>query len=100
VQALVKKIPRGRVVTYAQLSALVDGRLTPIGVSWALRAGGTGLPWHRVVASSGKLSTERAEPGLQRALLEAEGVRFDAGVIDLARYQWQPRRRRSATERP
>jgi methylated-DNA-protein-cysteine methyltransferase-like protein len=99
VQALVKRIPRGKVATYGQLSAWVDGRLTPIGVSWALRAGGLDLPWHRVVSSSGRLSTEREHPGEQRARLEAEGVQFRDGAIDLLRYGWQGPRRRGA-DRP
>ena len=92
VHAWVAKIPRGRVATYGQLSELVDGRLSPVGVGWALRAGGQQLPWHRVVNASGGLSTEAETPGRQRALLVAEGVRFGPdGKIDLARHQWRPR---------
>jgi methylated-DNA-protein-cysteine methyltransferase related protein len=92
VHAWVAKIPRGRVATYGQISELIDGRLTPVGVGWALRAGGPTLPWHRVVNASGALSTERESPGRQRALLVAEGVRFGPdGRIDLARHQWKPR---------
>jgi methylated-DNA-protein-cysteine methyltransferase-like protein len=92
VQAWVRKIPRGRVLTYGQLSELIDGRLTPVGVGWAIRAADD-LPWHRVVNSKGRLSTERANPGLQRRMLEAENVKFDGqGQIDLHRYGWKPRR--------
>ncbi len=92
VHAWVAKIPRGRVATYGQISRLVGGRVSPVGVGWALRAGDAKLPWHRVVNSSGGLSTERESPGRQRALLVAEGVRFGPdGHIDLARHQWQPR---------
>ncbi len=91
VHALVRRIPRGRVATYGQLSALVDGRLTPLAIGWALRAA-EGLPWHRVVSARGTVSTDGEHPGLQRAMLEAEGVRFDrAGRVDLATYQWRPR---------
>lgn len=92
VHGWVAKIPRGRVATYGQLSELIDGRLSPVGVGWALRAGGAKLPWHRVVNASGGLSTEKEEPGRQRALLLAEGVRFGAdGAVDLVRHQWRPR---------
>ena len=98
VHALVKQIPRGRVATYGQLSELIDGRLTPVGIGWAMAAA-EGLPWHRVVNSRGTISTEHQEPGLQRRLLEAEGVVLDdKGRIDLARYQWKRRKRSSSRE--
>jgi methylated-DNA-protein-cysteine methyltransferase-like protein len=92
---IVKRVPRGRVVTYGQLSQLIDGRLTPVGVGWAIRAAAEGsIPWQRVVNSSGGISTDRENPGLQRALLEAEGVPFDEdGRIDLARVAWKPRQK-------
>lgn len=85
-----KKIPRGRVATYGQLSGMIQRRLTPVGIGWAIRAADD-LPWHRVVNSKGGISTDHEHPGLQRALLEAEGVEFDGDAIDLARYQWRPR---------
>jgi methylated-DNA-protein-cysteine methyltransferase-like protein len=92
VHVWVAKIPRGRVATYGQLSELIDGRLSPVGVGWALRAADVDLPWHRVVNASGGISTEKEAPGRQRRLLEAEGIRFlDDGRVDLARHQWKPR---------
>jgi len=95
VHAWVARIPRGKVATYGQLSELIDGRLSPVGVGWALRAAGPELPWHRVVNKLGGISTESESPGRQRTLLTAEGVRFDAdGRIDLAKYGWRPRVKR------
>jgi methylated-DNA-protein-cysteine methyltransferase-like protein len=90
---IVRRIPRGRVATYGQISRMIDGRLTPVGVGWAIRAAGDdGVPWQRVVNASGGISTDREHPGLQRAMLEAEGVRFDReGRIDLTRFGWKPR---------
>jgi methylated-DNA-protein-cysteine methyltransferase-like protein len=90
---LVKRIPRGRVATYGQLSRMIERRLTPIAIGWAMRAAPEGaIPWHRVVNATGGLSTDREHPGLQRALLEAEGVQFGRdGTIDLKRYAWAPR---------
>jgi alkylated DNA nucleotide flippase Atl1 len=45
-----------------------------------------------VVNASGRCSTERLPdlpPGIQRRLLEAEGVDFGADdAVDLARYRW------------
>ena len=90
---LVARIPRGRVATYGQLSRMIDRRLTPIGVGWAIRAAAEGaIPWHRVVNARGEISTDREHEGLQRAILESEGVRFGRdGTIDLERHGWQPR---------
>ncbi len=93
VHAWVQRIPRGRVATYGQLSELLGGRLSPVAVGWALRAAPPSLPWHRVVNARGALSTEHQLPGVQRALLESEGVVFDEDALDLGRYQWRPRRR-------
>jgi methylated-DNA-protein-cysteine methyltransferase related protein len=90
---LVKRIPRGRVATYGQLSRMLEGRLTPVGVGWAVRAAPEGaIPWHRVVNARGGISTDGAHPGLQRAMLEAEGVPFERdGTVNLAKRGWNPR---------
>jgi methylated-DNA-protein-cysteine methyltransferase related protein len=92
---LVLRIPRGKVATYGQLSQIIERRLTPVGVGWAVRAAPEGaIPWQRVVNAKGGISTDGDHPGLQRGILEAEGVRFDRdGTIDLARYGWRPRLR-------
>ena len=91
VQDLVKRIPRGKVATYGQLSQLIERRLTPVGVGWAIRAAGANaIPWQRVVNAQGGVSTDNQHPGLQRAMLEAEGVKFERdGRIDLTRYGWR-----------
>lgn len=90
---LLRKVPRGRVATYGQLSEMIAYRLTPVGIGWAIRAAPEGtVPWHRVVAAKGRISTDREHPGLQREMLESEGVRFDAtGAVDLTRHAWKPR---------
>jgi methylated-DNA-protein-cysteine methyltransferase related protein len=92
VQALVRCIPRGKVATYGQLSRMIGGRLTPVGVGWAIRAApDDSIPWQRVVNSQGGVSTDNQHPGLQRAILESEGVRFNReGRVDLERHGWDP----------
>jgi methylated-DNA-protein-cysteine methyltransferase related protein len=91
VWSIVQRVPRGRVVTYGQLARMIEHRLSPVGIGWAVRAAPEGsIPWHRVVNSQGGISTDREHPGLQRAMLEAEGIVFDAdGHIDLARIGWR-----------
>jgi methylated-DNA-protein-cysteine methyltransferase related protein len=87
VHALVNAIPRGRVATYGELSERIGGRLTPLGIGWALRGAGDRVAWHRVINASGGISTRGESAALQRELLEAEGVRFGpSGRVDLSAY--------------
>lgn len=90
VWALVRNIPKGKVATYGQLSRMIDRRLTPVGIGWAMRAAPAGVPWHRVINSQGGVSTDKETPGRQRALLQKEGVRFTKdGLVDLKKYGWK-----------
>jgi methylated-DNA-protein-cysteine methyltransferase-like protein len=96
IYAAVKRIPRGRVATYGQIASLAGfGRHARL-VGYALHAlpHGSTTPWHRVINAQGRVSARHAEPDgslLQRMLLEAEGVRFDArGRVSLARFGWRP----------
>jgi methylated-DNA-protein-cysteine methyltransferase-like protein len=97
IYAVVERIPRGRVATYGQVAELAGLPGWARQVGWALHALGPGsrVPWQRVVNARGRVSP-RSTPGwdgLQRRLLEDEGVRFGAGDrIDLARHGWRPRR--------
>ena len=78
-------------MSYGQIAALLRHPLSARAVGWAMRSCPAGLPWHRVVNASGGISTGNLTdpPDLQRHLLEAEGVRFDAsGRLDLARYRF------------
>jgi methylated-DNA-protein-cysteine methyltransferase-like protein len=94
VYAIVRRIPKGRVMTYGQLATLVENRLSPRAVGWAMHGCPPRIPWQRVVNASGGTSTDRLPdmpPGLQRALLEGEGVTFRPnGTLDLTRYRWAP----------
>ncbi len=95
VYSIVRGIPRGRVMTYGQISALLGGTLSPKAVGWAMHGCPEDVPWQRVVNASGRCSTERRHDvplGMQRALLEAEGVEFRLdGSIDLAAFRFEPR---------
>lgn len=91
----VRRVPRGRVVTYGQIATAIGGRLSPRAVGWAMHGSPRGVPWHRVVNASGACSTDRLPgmpPGLQRAMLEREGVVFrPSGTIPLERYRFELR---------
>ncbi len=98
--AVVRRIPKGRVATYAQV-ALVAG--TPraarqVGFALAaLRGTRHRVPWQRVVgrrsARWGVITIlDPMGAGVQRARLEEEGVVLDErGRISLERYGWRPR---------
>jgi methylated-DNA-protein-cysteine methyltransferase related protein len=96
--AVARRIPRGRVVTYGQIATLIENRLSPRAVGWALHGCPDDVPWQRVVNAKGACSTERLPDipaGLQQAMLEAEGIVFSpAGALDLSRYRWVPAERR------
>jgi len=77
---LVKQIPRGQVSSYGQLACLAGTTPRVVGFALAVLPEQTDVPWQRVINSQGRISARQdSEQGaLQRALLEAEGVRFDA----------------------
>lgn len=91
---VVARIPRGRVATYGQVAALAGAPRHARQVGYALHdlPAGSGLPWHRVINARGEVSA-RSEPGwqgFQRQLLEAEGVVFRRGRVDLRAFRWEP----------
>jgi methylated-DNA-protein-cysteine methyltransferase-like protein len=76
VYELVKKIPRGRVATYGQLAKALKlrGGARSAGRAMAACPSGRGIPWHRVVGAGGRLLIGEPHAGLQRKLLESEGL--------------------------
>jgi methylated-DNA-protein-cysteine methyltransferase related protein len=90
VWTLVRRIPRGRVVTYGQVAALVGIPRAARAVGQAMRRCPPSVPWHRVVNGRGGVS-RRPDPTsmlTQRLLLGREGVRLLGGRVDLGRYRW------------
>lgn len=85
-------IPPGRVASYGQIARLCGSPRAARQVGRAL-AQGVSDNAHRVVNSTGVLSGAAAflVPGLQRGLLEAEGVEVSPGEqVDLERFGWRP----------
>jgi O-6-methylguanine DNA methyltransferase len=94
VYAMVRRVPRGRIVSYGAVAALLGRPRAARGVGQALSAlpDESDVPWWRVVNRNGEISM-RAAPGplVQRRLLEAEGVVFDRlGRASWKRFGWQP----------
>jgi methylated-DNA-protein-cysteine methyltransferase related protein len=71
----IRAVPAGFVTTYGDLS---PGSPRYAGYVLA-HCEDPGVPWHRVVKADGSL----AKGALQRALLEAEGVPFRGGRVDM-----------------
>lgn len=93
---LVRTIPKGRVMSYGQVAAVLGQPRAARAVGYAMMHS-TGItpkvPWQRVVNRYGGISTggEPDRPGRQRALLESEGVAFGKdGTLDMKRYGWEP----------
>lgn len=78
IYTIVAQIPAGRITTYGRVAKMTEGA-TPRMVGSAMRhlPAGHGLPWHRVVNASLRV-TEHGGAVRQREKLRAEGVAFDA----------------------
>ena len=88
VYEVVKKIPKGEILTYKQVAKLA-------GSPYAFRAVGTAMrlnpdmktiPCHRVVGSDGKMHGYSAGKGIitKINLLKKEGVKFTGNKCDLS----------------
>lgn len=90
---VVCQIPRGRVATYGTVARMAGNPRWARVVGYALHnnpAPGI-IPCHRVVNREGKVAESFVFGGgsVQREMLEAEGVIFDAdGYVDLDKYGW------------
>jgi methylated-DNA-protein-cysteine methyltransferase-like protein len=94
VYALVRDIPKGKVMTYGQIAIILGEGYTARTVGYVMHGAETEkVPWQRVINSQGKCSTGKLTipVNLQQELLEAEGVVFSAsGKCDLNECQWFP----------
>lgn len=91
VYRFVKKVPGGRVVTYAQVACRA-------GFPRAARAAGNALnkspgmprvPCHRVVCSDGRVGGYAGGVRKKVAMLRREGVIIERGKIDLKQFGWR-----------
>jgi methylated-DNA-protein-cysteine methyltransferase related protein len=92
VYKLVKKIPRGRVITYGQLAKALrlPGGARTAGRAMAACPSGQGVPWHRVVGAGGALLIREPYASLQRKLLESEGLELaERRILGFKAYLWK-----------
>jgi methylated-DNA-[protein]-cysteine S-methyltransferase len=84
VWAMTARIPRGKVVTYADLAkSLKSTGYRAVGQALHRNPYAPGVPCHRVVGSDGRLTGYAHGIPKKRKMLEQEGVRFDGDRIDL-----------------
>ena len=92
IEALVRQIPLGYVMTYGQLAALAGNARGSRAVGFIAHYGDPDLPWQRIVNRHGRVAP--GYPGgmpAHQAELESEGLEFDSEhCCDLSRYQWWP----------
>ena len=98
VYAFVKRIPRGRVITYGGVAKALRlrGGARSAGRAMAASPSGKGIPWHRVVGYGGKLLIREPYASLQRKLLESEGVTLRESRVDMKKHAWTPVRNKRA----
>jgi methylated-DNA-protein-cysteine methyltransferase related protein len=91
---VVRRVPEGRVTTYGAVAreAGRPGSARQVGYAMAALPDEHNVPWHRVINARGEVSARSGHSPfarIQRSLLEAEGVVFDArGRIDLDAFGW------------
>lgn len=91
---IVRRIPRGRVMTYGQIAELLGDGYTPRTVGFSMHACDDKTPWHRVINAQGGCSTGKVvlPHNKQQLMLETEGVKFNKhGRCDLQTYLWIPK---------
>ncbi|CAE6442034.1 unnamed protein product [Rhizoctonia solani] len=102
VYAAVRRIPIGRVTSYGHIAKIVGMPRHSRHVGQALKflPDGSDIPWQRVIASNGRISSRG--PGTtgadrQRQALQAEGVEVSQSAqggglmkVNLPEYGWLP----------
>ena len=95
VYEVLKKVPKGKVVTYGQIACLVGQPRMSRQVGYALHVNPEPyvIPCHRVVNRFGALAPAFAFGGVdvQAELLRSEGVEVrEDNTVDLEKYLWNP----------
>ena len=93
--AAIKQIPRGKVCPYGVVAEVagLPRRARLVGTVLRQTPATKNVPWFRVINASGRISFPQGSDSYarQRKLLEAEGVDFVGGRVDLDHYGWPSR---------
>ena len=92
----VKTIPKGKVMSYGAVAAVIGSPRSARQVGWSLHLldGSEKVPWWRVVNAEGYLSIRGnmvSTKNLQKKLLEKEGVKVSEDfALDMKKYIYRP----------
>lgn len=90
VYEVVALVPRGKVISYGQIAALLGSPRSARQVGWALSTCPEELPWQRVVKADGSVTGGEYEE-LRRKLLAEEQVEFlTDGRVNMEAHRWSP----------
>jgi methylated-DNA-protein-cysteine methyltransferase related protein len=84
---VVERIPAGRVMSYGAIAEFL-GRGGPRQVGAVMSHYGGGVPWHRVVASNGRVVPGHEREALRR--LKSEGTPLRGDKVDMRQAAWFP----------
>ena len=88
IRAAILKIPRGKVSSYGAIAHAAGFSGAARQVVWTLRQS-HGLPWHRVVASGGRIALPGESGFEQRFRLETEGVGFSGRRVRMKEFEFK-----------
>lgn len=86
---LVASIPRGKVMAYGDIAAVL-GESGPRQVGTVMSRWGGGVPWHRVVRASGEPAQCHAGEALRRLRADRTPLRPDGTRVAMDRARWHP----------
>lgn len=81
---MLRKIPKGKVVTYKEMARVCKTSPRAIGRIMAGNADPVGYPCYKIVASDGRLCGYSGHGGLRakKKLLEKDGIRVEDGKVN------------------
>jgi len=103
VLAVVRLIPKGKVVSYGQVAAYIGAPRAARQVGWAMRSlqDAPDFPWWRVLNNAGRISikgNQYSSAQQQREHLEAEDVIVGHNfLLDIKTYRFKPKPNRLAS---
>ena len=93
---IVRKIPKGYVITYGQIAELIDNPKASRAVGNALHSNPDPIkvPCYKVVNSKGQLANKYRYGGIkkQKEFLEKDEIEVVNYCVDLNKYQWKKKK--------